>query len=902
MKITINGTECAATTGANVLQTARDNGLYIPSLCYYPRSGTAGKCRACVAEVDGMRGLQTTCTTLVTEGMNVRTDTAKAVAAQKLVIDLQLSAGEHDCLSCQKNGDCELQTAAHFLGIKKPSYLMDSVRRERERDRDTSSESIIFDASKCVKCGRCVDACNKVVMHEVLGFGQRGHDVHVIFDDGLPMGESSCVRCGECVQVCPTGALIPQAAEGVARSWELKKTRTICVYCGVGCNIDVVTKGNKILYGLGSQENWQDLPNQGSLCVKGRFGLDFVNSPDRLTTPLIRKDGQLVEASWEEAMAAAAAGLQKVLDKDGAGAIGCLSSAKCSNEENYAMMRFARGVLKTNNIDHCARLCHASTVAGLAATLGSGAMTNSMQEAIKSDVILITGSNTTWNHPVFGGMIKKAVKENGVKLIVVDPREIDLAKVADIHIRQKGGSDVAWLMAMQKIIVDNGWHNQAFIDTRCEGWDAYYQSLQAYTPEVVTEITGIAEADLYAMAKLYATGGRASIYFSMGITQSTHGVDNVKAISNLALITGNLGIEGGGINPLRGQSNVQGACDMGALPNVFSGYQSVGEVRVREKYAKAWGIDATSMDPENGLLVTLMIDQAGEQIKALYIMGENPMMADPNLRHAKEQLQKLDFIVVQDIFLTETAQLADVVLPAASFAEKLGTFVNTERRVQIGRPVIDPLPGARQDYDIIADLATRFGAVNFPATPLDLFNEMRMVTPSYRGMTYARLDKVGLRWPCPTEDHPGTPILHKERFTRGLGLLSPLDYRPAMELPCTDYPLLLSTGRLLEHYHTGSMSRRSYTLNTMVPDGEVEIHPDDAAKLGIDHGAMVHVETRRGKVKTRANVTTRVDKGALFMAFHFAEASANQLTNDALDPIAKIPEFKVCAARLEAIV
>jgi formate dehydrogenase alpha subunit len=829
--------------------------------------------------------------------MKVRSDTEKALAAQTMVIDLQLSAGDHDCLSCQKNGNCELQSAAHYLGLKKPSYALDPVRYERSYD--ASSESIILDASKCVKCGRCVDACNKVVMHEVLNFGKRGHDMQVICDDDLPMGESSCVRCGECVQVCPTGALVAQAAEGIARTWELKKTRTICVYCGVGCNIDVVTKGNKILYGLGTQENWQDLPNQGSLCVKGRFGLDFVNSPERLTTPLIRKGGKLVEASWDEAMTAAAAGLQKVMDKDGARAIGCLSSAKVSNEENYAMMRFARGVLKTNNIDHCARLCHASTVAGLAATLGSGAMTNSMQEVMKSDVILVTGSNTTWCHPVFGGMIKRAVKEKGVKLIVIDPREIDLAKVANIHVRQKGGSDVAWLMAVQKIIIDNGWHNQAFIDTRCEGWDAYHQSLQAYTPEVVSAISGISEEDLYAIAKLYATGGRAAIYFSMGITQHSHGVDNVKAISNLALITGNLGVEGGGINPLRGQSNVQGACDMGALPNVFSGYQPVGDAGVREKYAKAWGIDRSTMDTENGLPVTVMIEEAGEQIKALYIMGENPMMADPNLRHAEAQLKKLDFIVVQDIFLTETALLADVVLPAASFAEKLGTFVNTERRVQIGRPVIDPLPGVRQDYEIIADMATRFGATGFPTTPIALFDEMRMVTPSYRGMTYARLDKVGLRWPCPTEDHPGTPILHKERFTRGLALLAPLEYRPSMELPCGEYPLLLSTGRLLEHYHTGSMSRRSYTLNTLVPDGEVEIHPHDAAGLGVSHGDMVQVQTRRGTVKTRANVTTRIDKGALFMAFHFAEAPANLLTNDALDPIAKIPEFKVCAARLE---
>lgn len=897
MKITINGIECTASEGSSVLQAARENDIYIPSLCYFPRTGTAGKCRACVAEIDGMRGLQTTCSTLVKEGMQVRTDTEKVLAAQKMVIDLQLSSGEHYCYSCQKNGNCELQNAAHYLGIKKPSYVVEPVSCNLAYD--LSSESIRRDASKCIKCGRCVDACNKVVMHEVLNFGQRGHTTHIICDDDVPMGESSCVRCGECIQVCPTGAMVPQAVEGVACSWETKKTRTICCYCGVGCNIDVVTKGNKILYGLGTEENWQELPNQGSLCVKGRFGLDFVNSADRLTTPLIRKDGKLVVATWDEALSVAAAGLKKVIDKAGANAVGCLSSAKVSNEENYAMMRFARGVLKTNNVDHCARLCHASTVAGLATTLGSGAMTNSMQEASKSDVILVTGSNTTWCHPVFGGMIKKAAKLHGVKLIVVDPREIDLAKVANIHVRQKSGSDVFWLMALQKIIIDNGWHNQAFIDERCEGWDEYVKSLETYTPEMAAEISGISKEDLYAIAKLYATGGRAAIYYSMGITQHSHGVDNVKAISNLALITGNLGIEGGGINPLRGQVNVQGACDMGALPNVFSGYQPVTDAGVREKYAKAWGIEPESMDATPGLPVTVMVDQAGEQIKALYIMGENPMMADPDQQHTEEQLKRLDFLIVQDIFLTETAQMADVVLPAASFAEKLGTYTNTERRAQIGRPVIDLLPGARQDYEIIADMATRLGTVNFPSTPQALFEEMRTVTPSYHGMTYERLDRAGLRWPCPTEDHPGTPILHKERFTRGKALLAALDYRASMELPCSEYPLRLTTGRLLEHYHTGSMSRRCHTLNTLVPDGEVEIHPLDASRMGVKNGDMVYVETRRGKVKTRANVTSCIDKGALFMAFHFAEAPANRLTNNALDPVAKIPEYKVCAARFE---
>lgn len=528
-------------------------------------------------------------------------------------------------------------------------------------------------------------------------------------------------------------------------------------------------------------------------------------------------------------------------------------------------------------------------------------MTNSMQEAVKSNVILVIGSNTTWGHPVFGGLIKRAVRKNGVKLIVIDPREIDLAKVAGIHVRQKSGSDVAILMGLQHIIVREGWHDKAFIDERCEGWEEYEKSLAFYTPEKVEELSGISQADLLAIAKLYATGGTAAIYYSMGITQSSHGVDNVKAVSNLALITGNLGIEGGGINPLRGQSNVQGACDMGALPNVFSGYQPVADAANRQKFADLWKIDAATMDPAIGMTVTDMVNACGKEIRALYIMGENPMVSDPNLTHAEEQFRKLDFIVVQDIFLTETAQLANVVLPAASFAEKLGTYSNTERRVQIGRPVIKPLPGVRQDYEIIVQLAERLGCNDFPVGPEALFNEMRQATPSYHGMTYTRLERAGLRWPCPTEEHPGTPILHKGKFARGKALLVPLTYRPPVEEPSEAYPLRLTTGRLLQHYHTGTMSRRSVILDTLVPNGEVEIHPNDARKLGVIHDAMVEVETRRGKVKTRANVTTRIAEGALFMAFHFVEAPANRLTIDALDPIAKIPEYKVCAAKVTAV-
>lgn len=529
-------------------------------------------------------------------------------------------------------------------------------------------------------------------------------------------------------------------------------------------------------------------------------------------------------------------------------------------------------------------------------------MTNSMQETDHSDVIFIIGTNTTWNHPVFGGMIKKSVKEKGVKLIVVDPREIDLAKCADIHIKQNPGSDTAVLMGLQHIIVKEKWYNQKFVDERTEGWDDYVKSLEFYTPEKVEELSGIPKEKIYDVAKLYATSGKGAVFYAMGITQHTHGVDNVKAVSNLQMILGNYGQPGTGVNPLRGQNNVQGACDMGALPNVFTGYQPVTVEDNRKKFAEAWGVKFEDMDDKVGQTVTTMVNNAGDSIRAIYIMGENPMISDPNLHHAKEQLEKLDFLVVQDIFMTETAELADVVLPAFAFAEKTGTFVNTERRVQVSRKALNGPCGAKQDYEIIAEIAKRLGAVNFPNTPETLFEELRQLTPSYKGMSYERLEKeCGLRWPCPTEEHPGTPILHGAQFSRGKGLLVPIEYRPPAEYADAEYPLTLTTGRLLQHYHTGSMTRRSKVLDEIKPSGMVEISVNDAKKLKIADGEKVRVSTRRGAIEIDAKVTSKIKDGIIFIPFHFAETAANVLTNDVLDPVAKIPEYKVCAVKVEKI-
>jgi formate dehydrogenase alpha subunit len=536
-------------------------------------------------------------------------------------------------------------------------------------------------------------------------------------------------------------------------------------------------------------------------------------------------------------------------------------------------------------------------VAGLATTLGSGAMTNSMEEVLKAKVILVIGSNTTWNHPVFGSLLKQAVKHHGAKLIVCDPRRVDLVNFADIWLQQRNGSDVALLSGLQHIILKEGWEAKKYIEERCEGFEEYRKAIDFYTPEKVQELTGVEPADLRAAAELYTKTGVGALYYCMGITQHSHGVDNVKSCVNLQLITGNLGVEGGGVNPLRGQNNVQGACDMGGLPNVFTGYQPVTNPAAVEKFSKYWN---APLSDKVGMTLTTMIPEAGNKIRAIYIMGENPMVSDPNLHHVEESLEKLDFLVVQDIFLTETAKLADVVLPAVSFAEKLGTVTNTERRVQLTSPAIRPTGNVRQDYEIIADIAARFGQ-EFPRTPEGLFKEIRDLTPAYAGLTYDRIREVGIQWPCPNEEHAGTRFLHAGKFSRGLALLTPIEYRPPAEEPCTEYDLVMSTGRILEHFHTGSMTRRSAILDSAVSSGHVELHPEDAKRHGVSSGDKVAVATRRGRIETTALVSERVAKGSIFVPFHFAEAAANRLTNDALDPIAKIPEYKVCAARIERV-
>lgn len=669
---------------------------------------------------------------------------------------------------------------------------------------------------------------------------------------------------------------------------------TICPFCGAGCNFYLQNLDGEI---VGVIPDKSHTVSQGKLCIKGWNAHEFVYSKDRLIKPLVKqKDGAFKEASWDEALDVVAAKFREYMKEYGPDSIGVLSSAKCINEENYLMMKFARAVLGTNNVDHCARLCHASTVIGLGASFGSGAMTNSIEELENSDCILITGSNTTEQHPLIARYIMRA-KAKGAKLIVVDPRAIPLSKFAEFHLRQRPGTDVAWINGFMNVIISEGLADKTFIEERTEGYEEMAKTVSRYTPDFVETITGIPKENLIEAARTYAKADRASIVYSMGITQHTTGVDNVRSCANLAMLTGNVGKPSTGVNPLRGQNNVQGSCDVGALPNVFSGYQSVTDEKIRVKFENAW---KTKLPSKPGLTVIEMINEAfSGKIKMMYIMGENPMMSDPDIGHVEEGLNNLEFLVVQDIFLTETAELADIVLPATSYAEKDGTFTSTDRRVQVMRKVIEPIGESRPDWQIICDLARKMGSEEFEySSPSEVMDEIASLTPIYGGITYERLNQTGLQWPCPSTDHAGTPYLHKDRFSRGKGSFAAIEFKEPAELPDEEYPLILTTGRTMFHFHTGTMTRKTKILNREVSTGYVEINPADAEKMGVASGELIGVQSRRGEIDVKAFVTEKVPQGVLFIPFHFFECAANVLTNPALDPVAKIPEYKVCAVRI----
>ncbi len=675
----------------------------------------------------------------------------------------------------------------------------------------------------------------------------------------------------------------------------MRKVLTTCPYCGVGCCFYLVVDDDETLVGV--EPSSQHVVAQGQLCIKGQNAFHFVNHPDRLKQPMIRRNGKLQAASWDEALHEVVTRFRQIQDAHGPDALAFFSSAKTTNEENYLMMKLARAVFKTNNVDHCARLCHSSTVVGLASTFGSGAMTNSISCIEQADCILVTGSNTTEQHPLIGSRIIKAATR-GAKLIVADNRKIRLARIANLHVRQRNGTDVAFLNGLMHVIIAEGLEDREFIQTRTEAYEDLKKTVAEYTPQRVAETCRISADEIVTAARMFGQASKAMIVYSMGITQHTHGVDNVRSCANLAMLTGNVGRPGTGVNPLRGQNNVQGACDMGALPNVYSGYQKVTDAEVRQKFEKAWSVN--SLPDQVGVASTTAIDKVIQgELRGVYVMGENPLISHPDLAHARRAFESLDFLVVQDIFPTVTSELADVVLPAASYAEKDGTFTSTERRVQRVRKAIEPVGNSRADWEILCEIAERAGYSGMRYdSPAQIMDEIGRVTPIYGGVSFDRIDEVGLQWPCPDKSHPGTPVLHRGTFARGLGLFSPAEYRPPVEMPDSEYPFALSTGRCYWHFHSGTMTRRSRLLDREEPVPYVEINPADGKKLGIRNRQAVYVTTRRGEVKTTARLTDTAQEGVLFMPFHFKEAPANRLTNNALDPVAKIPEFKICAAQL----
>ena len=891
IRFTLDGREIEARAGESILQAAVRHGVDIPHLCWKDGLRADGNCRACVVEIAGERTLAPSCCRAPSLGMQVQAQSARAVAAQKMVLEL-LAA---DMPAEAVRADSELDYWAQKLNAGAPRFP-----RRAQPAADASHPAIAVRLDACIQCTRCLRACREVQVNDVIGYAKRGE---IVFDCADPMGESSCVGCGECVAACPTGALLPKETAAAEKTVD-----SLCPYCGVGCQVTYRVRGDAIV-GVDGRDG---PANRGRLCVKGRFGYDYVRHAERLLKPLIRKPGvaksvdntlaDFREASWEEALDCAADGLKRILARDGRSALAGFGSAKGSNEEAYLFQKLVRTGFGTNNVDHCTRLCHASSVAALLEGLGSGAVSNPVRDVALADVIVVIGANPTVNHPVAATWMKNAVKggkSGGATLIVMDPRETELARHATYALQFKPDSDVALLNAIANVIVTEGLTNEAFIAERTEGFAAFRENILAKTPEAMAPICGIDAETIRAVARTYARARAAMIFWGMGVSQHTHGTDNVRCLIALALMTGQIGRPGTGLHPLRGQNNVQGASDAGLIPMMLPDYGRVADDAVRSRFEKLW--DA-ALDPQPGLTVVEILDAACRGgIRGMVILGENPAMSDPDLNHARAGLAALEHLVVQDLFLTETAALADVVLPASAFAEKNGTFTNTDRTVQLGRAAIAPPGEARQDLWIVQELARRLGLAWNYAGPRDVFEEMRRAMPSIAGISWERLEREGaVTYPCQDAADPGQPVIFTERFptANGRGRFVPAQFRPAAELPDAEYPFVLITGRVLEHWHTGAMTRRSAALDALEPEAHIDAHPGDLAALGCRTGDFVTLETRRGKVSARARADAGLARGTLFMPFCYAEAAANLLTNPALDPFGKIPEFKYCAARL----
>ena len=908
IRFTLDGRTVEAQPGETIWQVAKRTGTDIPHLCYTPQPGyrADGNCRACMVEIEGERVLAPSCKREPAEGMSVVSASDRAVKARALVMELLVAdqpprAEAHDAES-------KFWHWAEALAVTESRFPVRDVAPVAP-DRSHGAMAVNLDA--CIQCNLCVRACREVQGNDVIGMAFRGHHSEIVFDFNAPMGDSSCVACGECVQACPTGALLPATLVDEHNHGVEKATTAIdslCPFCGVGCQMTYHVRDNRIQYVTG-----KDGPaNRGRLCVKGRFGFDYVSHPHRLTVPLVRKEGvpksgadvvdpanpwtHFREASWDEALDRAASGLVKLRDSVGPQALAGFGSAKGSNEEAYLFQKLVRVGFGTNNVDHCTRLCHASSVAALMEGVGSAAVTAPFAAAMDAEVIVVIGANPAMNHPVAATFIKNAVRLNGAKLIVIDPRGQALSRYATHHLRFKPGSDVALLNAMLHVVIAENLTDPAYIQRFVDGFPDLEQAVQTATPEAMAPLCGIAPDVIRAVARLYATSKASLIFWGMGVSQHVHGTDNARCLIALGLITGQIGRPGTGLHPLRGQNNVQGASDAGLIPMVLPDYQSVEDAARRQAFEAVWGGHIAA---KRGLtVVEIMTAILHGEIRGMYIMGENPAMSDPDVTHARAALAKLEHLAVQDIFLTETAFHADVILPASAFAEKDGSFTNTDRRVQIGRAALDTPGQARQDWQLVQAMAQRMGLDWHYAHPKDVYAEMASLMPSLAGISWDRLEREhAVTYP------DGHEIIFGDGFPTpsGRARIVPTRVLPPAELPDAEYPMVLSTGRLLEHWHTGAMTRRATQLDALEPEAIAMLHPRDAGRLGLQAGQHIRVSTRRGAIQLKCRVDRDVAEGMVFIPFAFFEAAANLLTNPQLDPFGKIPEFKFCAARVEAV-
>ncbi|MBF0496612.1 MAG: formate dehydrogenase subunit alpha [Deltaproteobacteria bacterium] len=892
--LTLNGKNISFEPGQSILEAARAHGVDIPTLCHLQAADHKGVCRICVVEVQGADRLLPACATPAVDGMVVETHSSKVVQERKMLLELLVADGDHNCLYCEANGDCTLQRLVYEHGIKELAF----PRAMEPRPVDDLHPMIVRDFNKCVLCGRCVTACNEVQVNKAIPYPYGRREDKPMPTGWFPQADyDRCTHCGECVQACPVGALTEKKAKGLGRPWEMKKVRTPCPYCGVGCQQWLHVKDGKIVKVTGVEDAQ---PNRGRLCVKGRFGYDFIYSEERLKTPLIKENGAFRSASWDEALDLVAGKFKDIIATHGPDAIAGVSCARSINEDSYNMQKLFRSVIGTNNIDHCARVCHAPTVAGLAMSFGSGAMTNSFADFDKAKMFFVIGSNMTEAHPVASTFVKNAVM-NGAELIVADPRQIELAAFSSLHIQFKVGTDVALLNGLMYVLIEENLYDKQYIDKCCTGFEAMKAKAMEYLPERAAEICGL-DADLiYKVARRLASVKPAMLIYTLGITEHTCGVNNVLSCANLQMMLGNVGFECGGVNPLRGQNNVQGACDMGALPNVYPGYQKVGDPQAQAKFEKLWG---TKLSDKPGLMIPHMLDGlVNGNIKAFYVFGENLANAEPDIRHVEHCLESAEFLVCNDIFPTETTRFADVVFPAAAWSENDGTFTNSERRVNRVRTASTPPGEAKPNWWIFKELARRMGQSWTSDSAQEIWdNEVSVVAPQLCGVKYSRLEGDGLQWPVPNLDHPGTCTLHKDGcFTCGQGRFTPVDWTPPAEVPDVEYPFILSTGRRLYHYHTRTQTGRCQGLNDLLGEETADISPVDAKKMGIEQGEIIRLSSRRGAVTLKAKVTDQVPPGLVWMAFHFRETCANWLTNPVFDPISWTAEYKACAVRIEKL-